>query len=199
MIGPRAFSDADDVRPQIALPQPAARSVPASITATSASDEARASSISTAPVKMAAAPEPAAATSAAIDSAGDESPTPPGSPPPAERATLPPPPPTIIYFASDHDTLDEIAAHALDSLASELANSADSIEIVGHADARGTEHHNDDLSAHRMRRVRDYLETHGVDGARMHGRAAGDREPARDGGDEGALAANRRVEIRRTP
>jgi outer membrane protein OmpA-like peptidoglycan-associated protein len=149
-----------------------------------------------------------------------EAPPPSREPPPPLVKRLPPPPPpaplaspappaplspdelrpTIVYFATDRATLDAPAARALDELAARLAaDPRGTVEIVGHADRRGSEPHNEELSERRMELVRDYLGAHGVSAARLRGRAAGAREPARAGTDPSALAADRRAEIRRKP
>ena len=108
--------------------------------------------------------------------------------------------PVTVQLATDRAALDAAAARALDRLASTLAvDPRGTVEIVGHADLRGTERHNDELSRRRMAIVRDYLAAHGVAAARLHGRAAGAREPAQRGAGPAALAANRRTEIRRKP
>src|SRR5579862_1728418 len=108
--------------------------------------------------------------------------------------------PVIVYFATDRAAFDDAAARALDRFATTLAaDPRGTVEIVGHADQRGTERHNEELSERRMARVRDYLAAHGVDAARLHGRAAGAREPAQRGAGPAAFAANRRTEIRRKP
>jgi len=105
--------------------------------------------------------------------------------------------PVVLHFASDRATLSSDSSAQLDALVARLdLDTADAIEIIGHADDRGSERYNDELSARRMHRVRDYLAAHGVAPARMTGRAAGEHEPAEAGEGPDALAANRRVEIR---
>jgi outer membrane protein OmpA-like peptidoglycan-associated protein len=124
-------------------------------------------------------------------------PAPPREAPPLSADDLRP---VIVHFATDRATVDDAAARALDRLAARLAEDPrGSVEIVGHADRRGTERHNEDLSMRRMEGVRDYLAAHGVAVARLHGRAAGAREPAVSGAGPAALAADRRAEIRRKP
>lgn len=106
--------------------------------------------------------------------------------------------PVVVLFDTDRATLDGAATASLDEIAASLArNGTITVDVVGHADARGSEHHNQELSQRRMERVRAYLVAHGVAEARVRGRAAGDREPARAGTSPAALAANRRAEIRR--
>ena len=65
----------------------------------------------------------------------------------------------------------ENLAHCLQGdLARELP-----IEIVGHADVRGSSNRNLKLGQARAERVRDILVAHGVDAARIHVRSVGER------------------------
>jgi outer membrane protein OmpA-like peptidoglycan-associated protein len=104
--------------------------------------------------------------------------------------------PVVIYFATDRATLWPAAQSRLDEIAAVLGEHRDwSLQIAGHADARGSDDHNAQLSSRRVRRVREYLEARGVVAARVVGKAFGERLPAAAGADDEALHRNRRVEI----
>lgn len=70
----------------------------------------------------------------------------------------------------DRADLKELA----DCLNSDAAKDR-SIEVVGHADVNGSSVRNMKLSLARAERIRDILETHGVDRARMQVRSVGER------------------------
>ncbi len=69
------------------------------------------------------------------------------------------------------------------------------IEIKGHADFRGSDAYNIDLSERRADIIRGMFETAGVDPARMSLRALGESEPLDPATTDEARAKNRRVEI----
>jgi outer membrane protein OmpA-like peptidoglycan-associated protein len=155
-----------------------------------------------APVAAAeAAPEPAPVAAAEPAPEPEPAPTPEPAPAPARTASLDggalPTEPTIIYFATDRATLWPAAQARLDEIAATLsANPAWGLMVAGHADARGTDNHNEHLSERRVRRVREYLASRGIDEDRVRGRAFGERQPvADDEADATALHRNRRVEI----
>jgi outer membrane protein OmpA-like peptidoglycan-associated protein len=106
-------------------------------------------------------------------------------------------PPVIVYFERNRATLGPEARSKLDRLAIRLTGSrrrAD-VRITGHADQRGTEFLNDDLSSRRARRVADYLQLRGVDEARLEVRHLGERRPLITDRQSESIWRNRRVEI----
>lgn len=69
------------------------------------------------------------------------------------------------------------------------------ISIEGHADARGGEDFNLELSTRRAAAVADFLVVQGVDAKRVQSRGWGELKPVVDGEDEEAWSQNRRVEF----
>jgi outer membrane protein OmpA-like peptidoglycan-associated protein len=73
------------------------------------------------------------------------------------------------------------------------------IELLGHADARGEESFNYDLSRRRAARIKAFLLEHGIDEKRVFVIAYGESAPIADNRSAAGMAANRRVEIRFLP
>jgi peptidoglycan-associated lipoprotein len=71
------------------------------------------------------------------------------------------------------------------------------ITLEGHADERGTEEYNLQLSNRRAEAVKRYLTTLGVRAGSLETTGYGEARPAENGSNESAWAANRRVEFRR--
>lgn len=69
------------------------------------------------------------------------------------------------------------------------------VSVEGHADARGGEDFNLDLSTRRAAAVVDFLVTQGVSPERLQSRGWGELRPVVDGEDEDAWSQNRRVEF----
>ena len=69
------------------------------------------------------------------------------------------------------------------------------IELAGHADERGTEEYNLQLSQKRAASVKKYLVDLGVPASSLKTVGYGENRPAAQGSDEEAWAANRRVEF----
>ena len=69
--------------------------------------------------------------------------------------------------------------------------------LEGHADERGTDEYNMQLSNRRASSTKKYLSTLGVPSKSLDTIGYGFHRPAVDGHDESAWAANRRVEFRR--
>ncbi len=105
-----------------------------------------------------------------------------------------------VGFATNSDqlrpefipTLKKVAAVALDFPET-------LIELLGHADARGEESFNYDLSRRRAARIKAFLLEHGVDPKRVFVIAYGESAPVADNRSASGMAANRRVEIRFLP
>jgi len=69
------------------------------------------------------------------------------------------------------------------------------VVLEGHADERGTEEYNLQLSNRRAAAVKKYLSDLGVSAGKLDAVGYGENKPAVDGHDEAAWAANRRVEL----
>ena len=103
-----------------------------------------------------------------------------------------------VNFAFDSTRLDNESMLTLDVLGRALSSDAlkgQTIEIVGHTDAKGTQEYNDALSQRRAAAVVSYLVVKfPVDGALLSSKGMGERELL--DADRPEAAANRRVEIR---
>jgi outer membrane protein OmpA-like peptidoglycan-associated protein len=71
-----------------------------------------------------------------------------------------------------------------------------SVQIIGHADARGSDSYNQELSERRARAVGARLLDYGVQYERIEASGRGEWEPIATNADEWGRARNRRVEIR---
>lgn len=71
------------------------------------------------------------------------------------------------------------------------------ITLAGHADERGTEEYNLQLSNRRAASVKKYLTDLGVPAKQLDAVGYGETQPANQGSDEEAWSENRRVEFRR--
>ena len=103
-----------------------------------------------------------------------------------------------VTFAFDSAELDNESLLTLDVLGRALSSQAlrgQSIEIVGHTDAKGTLEYNDALSQRRAAAVVAYLtRKYPLDGSRLSSKGMGERRLLDEADPEGAV--NRRVEIR---
>ncbi|MFN0024317.1 MAG: OmpA family protein [Parvularculaceae bacterium] len=70
-----------------------------------------------------------------------------------------------------------------------------SITVAGHADARGSDSYNLDLSQRRALSVSSYLSSQGVNAGRLNAIGYGETRPIGDNSTAGGQSANRRVEI----
>ena len=73
--------------------------------------------------------------------------------------------------------------------------SVDSIDVIGHADQRGSASYNLKLSQRRAQSIRDYLESSGVERAKIHVQALGYQQLRDRANTPKAWAVNRRVEL----
>ena len=89
-------------------------------------------------------------------------------------------------------TLDQIAASM-----TQYPNSL--IDVYGHTDSTGSDSYNQTLSENRARTVANYLEMHGVAGARIRSQGYGKTLPIADNTTPEGRAKNRRVEIKIVP
>ena len=78
------------------------------------------------------------------------------------------------------------------------ANSSVRIEIVGHADERGSDEYNLALGQRRAIAARDFLVNRGIDASRITVRSMGEGQPLDNRSNDDAWAANRRDEFRIT-
>jgi peptidoglycan-associated lipoprotein len=78
------------------------------------------------------------------------------------------------------------------------ANSAVRIEVVGHADERGSDEYNLALGNRRAIAARDFMVNRGIDASRITVRSMGERQPLDNRSNEDAWEANRRDEFRIT-
>jgi peptidoglycan-associated lipoprotein len=78
------------------------------------------------------------------------------------------------------------------------ANPGLTIEIVGHADERGSDEYNLALGNRRAVSTKQYLTGRGIEAARISTRSAGEEQPADPGHSEEAWSRNRRAEFSAT-
>jgi outer membrane protein OmpA-like peptidoglycan-associated protein len=69
------------------------------------------------------------------------------------------------------------------------------VTVAGHADSRGSDSYNMDLSQRRAMSVSNYLASHGVEPARLKAIGYGETRPVGDNSTSSGQAMNRRVEI----
>lgn len=101
-----------------------------------------------------------------------------------------------IPFEFNESGLSDSAQSVLKSDAECLKQRNLSARLEGHADERGTTEYNLQLGEKRAASVKGYLKTLGVDGSKLSTISYGEEQPADQGHDEGAWAANRRVEVK---
>lgn len=102
----------------------------------------------------------------------------------------------IVYFDTDDDTLRPVEAAALRRFA-ELVDDRLTLEnvVIGHADVRASDAHNDPLSARRAATVAEVLTGEGVPPEQITRHALGRRQPVPAEQDETSWRLSRRVEI----
>lgn len=84
-----------------------------------------------------------------------------------------------VYYDYDKATLRPESIASLDSLVNFMKdNPSLSVEIYSFADAKGTDQYNVDLSKRRAQAVVNYLETAGIEQARMIAKGYGEKNPA---------------------
>jgi len=69
------------------------------------------------------------------------------------------------------------------------------VTVAGHADSRGSDSYNMDLSQRRALSVSNYLASHGVDASRLKAIGYGETRPVGNNATAAGQAANRRVEV----
>jgi MYXO-CTERM domain-containing protein len=102
-----------------------------------------------------------------------------------------------IFFALDSDELDPTSITVLDALAEALEEHPEilRLRVEGHTDAQGSEDYNLELSARRANSVVLYLQSVGIDPARLGSVGYGESRPLQLGESEAIYATNRRVEF----
>ncbi len=102
-----------------------------------------------------------------------------------------------IYFETDKAIIKPESYPILDAIAATLLGNPDIqlIEIQGHADERGDDDHNEQLTDDRAHSVQDYLADKGVEKERLRAKGYGEKKPIDPGHNEDAWSKNRRVEF----
>lgn len=102
-----------------------------------------------------------------------------------------------VRFDFNESSLTAEAQSRLKELAECIKALKGNVRLEGHADERGTEEYNLQLSQRRAASVKKYLDALGVPGKKMDTVGFGKNRPVMEGHDEAAWAANRRVEFNR--
>ncbi len=102
-----------------------------------------------------------------------------------------------IYFETDKDEIKPISFPLLDAIAATINGNPqiDLIEIQGHADERGDDAHNLDLTERRAQSVRRALEQRNVLPSRLKAHGYGETKPICTQHNEDCWSQNRRVEF----
>jgi peptidoglycan-associated lipoprotein len=101
-----------------------------------------------------------------------------------------------IYFELDQSTLSEQSRSTLDSKLPLLnANPGMRIQVVGHADERGSDEYNLALGQRRAATAKRYLTDRGVASDRITVVSRGEEQPVCNTSDEGCWSQNRRDEF----
>jgi len=114
---------------------------------------------------------------------GPKEPPPPSGPPCALET---------VYFGFNLSTLARDARTSLSKNTACLNRTMRNIDLVGHADPRGTTEYNMALSDRRAQSVRDYLRQAGIDSKRLNPVPRGELDAT--GSDEASWAKDRRVD-----
>ncbi|AUC81414.1 OmpA family protein [Lacinutrix sp. Bg11-31] len=102
-----------------------------------------------------------------------------------------------VYFNYDSSKLDENAKSILDDIAENIMadKSNFSISIQGHADSRGSDNYNYNLSVVRAQAIKDYLTSKNITNSLISISGKGETQPIAPNNTEAGRAANRRVEL----
>ncbi|QHI35131.1 Outer membrane porin F [Kordia antarctica] len=101
-----------------------------------------------------------------------------------------------VYFNTDSTKLDLNAQAILDEIATSLTSDTDyNISIQGHADARGTDNYNINLSLARAKAIKSYLDSKNLGNSTISISAKGESQPVAPNTTADGRARNRRVEI----
>jgi peptidoglycan-associated lipoprotein len=104
----------------------------------------------------------------------------------------PPCPLDTVYFGFNLSSISQEGRTSLAKNASCLKKTGRSIDLIGHADPRGTTEYNMALSDRRAQAVRDYLRQAGIESARLKPVPRGNLDAT--GADESSWAKDRRVD-----
>ena len=102
-----------------------------------------------------------------------------------------------INFKFNSDVIDEKSFYILDAVAASLVGNPQIklLEVAGHADERGDDAYNLDLTNRRAVSVVKYLVGKGIDPQRLEAQGYGETVPLLRESSERAWATNRRVEF----
>ncbi len=102
-----------------------------------------------------------------------------------------------IYFETDKYDIKPISFPLLDAIASTIKGNPQllQLEIQGHADERGSDDHNLDLTEGRSRAVMRAIEERGVEPGRLRSKGYGETKPICNQHNEDCWSQNRRVEF----
>src|SRR5262249_21714873 len=102
-----------------------------------------------------------------------------------------------IYFETDKTDIKPISFPLLDAIAATIKGNPQlqSLEIQGHADERGDDAHNMDLTEGRAHAVKRSLEERGVEPGRLKSHGYGETKPVCQQHNEECWSQNRRVEF----
>lgn len=102
-----------------------------------------------------------------------------------------------IYFETDKDVIKEVSFPLIDAIAGTIKGHPEIalIEIQGHADERGDDEHNLDLTDRRAHSVQRALEDRNVELGRLKARGYGETKPVCTQHNEDCWSKNRRVEF----
>ena len=105
-------------------------------------------------------------------------------------------PSSAVYFETNMATPSAQMLPFLRTIASDMLSSPGSmLRIEGHADARGTSEHNEELARNRADAVAEVMVSFGVPRERLMVLSFGERRPIQSGTSQRALSRNRRVEL----
>jgi peptidoglycan-associated lipoprotein len=104
----------------------------------------------------------------------------------------PPCPLDTVYFGFNLSSINQDGRTSLAKNASCLKKTGRSIDLIGHADPRGTTEYNMALSDRRAQSVRDYLRQAGIESSRLKPVPRGNLDAT--GSDESGWAKDRRVD-----
>ncbi|HJZ87409.1 MAG TPA: OmpA family protein, partial [Polyangia bacterium] len=102
-----------------------------------------------------------------------------------------------IYFETDKDIIKPISFPILNAIAATLKGNPQilEVEVQGHADERGSDEHNMDLTDRRAHSVMRYLTEHEVEPHRLTAKGYGETRPVCLQHGEDCWSKNRRVEF----
>lgn len=101
-----------------------------------------------------------------------------------------------VHFGFNDANLSPEVRQQLNDTADCIKKSGGKVTLEGHADERGTEEYNLQLSNRRAASVKKYLVDLGVNGSKLDTTGLGANKPVSNGHTEEAWAANRRVEFK---